>query len=213
MKQVISKFSIFLAFIYVFAMVFSSCSTSESVVSNGFLQKRKYNKGFHKTGKNNIKVKGDKNQEVLVLNNAIQNDTKIVNEKETTSKISKNKTVVKETIKEVLAIKESSVKEVSTNKNTTKEKNKVVEAIENKVEKVTSALKNESILNTSSNTSSNTSDDMMILLIILAIIIPFVAVGIYTDWDVTKTVIALILTLLFFLPGMIYALLTIFDKI
>lgn len=207
MKQIISKLSIFLAFIYVFAMVFSSCSTSESVVSNGFLQKRKYNKGFHKTGKNKIKSNGTKNEEVLVLNNTIKSDTKIINEEEIPSK------EAKEASSEVLVIKESSVKEVSTNNKTTKVKSKIVQVIESKVEKVTSVLKNETILNTSSNTSSNTSDDMMILLIILAIIIPFVAVGIYTDWDVTKTLIALILTILFWLPGIVYALLTIFDKI
>ena len=33
----------------------SSCSSSKSVVSNGFLQKRKYNKGFHKNFRKNIK--------------------------------------------------------------------------------------------------------------------------------------------------------------
>jgi len=49
----------------------------------------------------------------------------------------------------------------------------------------------------------------MILLIILAIIIPFVAVGVYTNWDVKKTVITLLLSMIFWLPGIIYALITI----
>ncbi len=88
----------------------------------------------------------------------------------------------------------------------------MVKALEAKVEKVASTLKNKTVINTPSNTSS-TSDDMMILLIILAILIPFVAVGIYTDWDVTKTVRALLLTLLFWIPGVIYALITINSEL
>lgn len=44
----------------------SSCSSSESVVSNSFLQKRKYTKGFHKNSRATLKST-EINQEELVL--------------------------------------------------------------------------------------------------------------------------------------------------
>ena len=209
MKQITSRVSVILAFIYVFAMTLSSCSTSESVVNNNFLQKRKYNKGFHKSSKKKVKTNKNSSEEILVLNE--------INKKESIKKVnSLNKIEEVESVEvnlnEELVIEENTDKKISSKENTVTTKNKVIKALESKVEKVTEALKNKTMINKSSNTS-NTSDDMMILLIILAILIPFVAVGIYTDWDVKKTVIALILTLLFWLPGMIYAFLTIFDKI
>jgi uncharacterized membrane protein YqaE (UPF0057 family) len=53
----------------------------------------------------------------------------------------------------------------------------------------------------------------LVLLIILAIILPWLAVGLYTDWDLTFTLIAFFLWLLFLLPGIIFAFLVIFDVI
>jgi len=49
------------------------------------------------------------------------------------------------------------------------------------------------------------SDDQMILLYILAVILPPVAVGIYTDWEAKPTLINLLLTLIFWLPGIVHA--------
>ncbi len=61
--------------------------------------------------------------------------------------------------------------------------------------------------------NSNSSDAMMILLIILAIILPWLAVGIHTGWDTMLTLVSILLWLLFVLPGIIFALLVIFDVI
>ena len=52
---------------------------------------------------------------------------------------------------------------------------------------------------------SSSSDLDSILYIILCILIPFLAVGLATDWDLTKTVIALLLSIIFWIPGIIYA--------
>ncbi len=60
---------------------------------------------------------------------------------------------------------------------------------------------------------SRSADDMFILAVIFAILIPPVGVAIYTNIDWVKVLICLLLTLLFFLPGMIYALLVVFDAI
>lgn len=49
------------------------------------------------------------------------------------------------------------------------------------------------------------------LYIVLAIFIPFVAVGIATDWEGNNWIIALILSLICWIPGMIYALIKMKD--
>lgn len=61
----------------------------------------------------------------------------------------------------------------------------------------------------SSNDSSD--DDMLILLYILAVLIPFVAVGIATDWDLKKVLINLLLSFLCYIPGVIHAFIVIRD--
>ncbi len=45
----------------------------------------------------------------------------------------------------------------------------------------------------------------MWLIYLLCVFIPFVAVGIVTDWNLTKVLIAILLTILFWIPGIIYA--------
>lgn len=214
MKQITFKVSVFLAFIYVFAMVFSSCSISESVVNNGFLQKRKYNKGFHKAGKTKIKSTNTQQEEILVLNNSKIKDEEISSKIENVIGNKENFHVSASNSIQTEVKTESNIAKVSSTDNKEHDsENKLVNKVENKIKKVSNGLKNNRIIDNSSNTSSSKANDMMILLIILAFLIPFVAVGLYTDWDVTKTLIALLLMLLFWLPGIIYALLTIFDKI
>lgn len=54
--------------------------------------------------------------------------------------------------------------------------------------------------------SSTTSDDVdIVLLYVLCIFIPFVAVGIVTDWDVKDVLINLLLSFLCWIPGIIHA--------
>jgi uncharacterized membrane protein YqaE (UPF0057 family) len=65
----------------------------------------------------------------------------------------------------------------------------------------------------SENSGSAASSAPMILLIILAFLLPWLAVGIFTSWDVLYTVIAVLLWFLFWLPGIIFALLVIFGVV
>ena len=55
------------------------------------------------------------------------------------------------------------------------------------------------------------SDTDTLLLVILAILIPPLAVGIYEGGLTNRFWISLLLTLLFFLPGMIYALIVVLE--
>jgi uncharacterized membrane protein YqaE (UPF0057 family) len=60
---------------------------------------------------------------------------------------------------------------------------------------------------------SKKKDDVeFLLLVILAILLPPVAVGLATNWDMRKTVLNIILTLLCVLPGVIHALIVVFEE-
>lgn len=62
------------------------------------------------------------------------------------------------------------------------------------------------------NAPANNNDDELILLYLLAILIPFVAVGIVTDWDLTDVLINLLLSFLCYIPGVIHAFIKIRDN-
>lgn len=51
------------------------------------------------------------------------------------------------------------------------------------------------------------------LLFVLCFIFPAIAVGLATDWDITKTIIALVLSALFWIPGIIYALIVVSQNV
>jgi uncharacterized membrane protein YqaE (UPF0057 family) len=54
---------------------------------------------------------------------------------------------------------------------------------------------------------SNSEDDiLLILLVILCFIFPPLAVGFASNWDLTKLLISILLTIFFWFPGVIYAL-------
>ena len=53
---------------------------------------------------------------------------------------------------------------------------------------------------------------MLILLYILAVLIPFVAVGIVTDWDLKTVLINILLSILCYIPGVIHAFIIIRDR-
>ena len=61
--------------------------------------------------------------------------------------------------------------------------------------------------------AGKSSDDRIILLVILAILLPPLAVYLKEEEINTKFWISLILTLLFWIPGVVYALLVVFDVI
>lgn len=61
--------------------------------------------------------------------------------------------------------------------------------------------------------AGKTTDDQTLLLVILSILLPPLAVYLKEDEINTKFWIDLILTLIFWIPGVIYALLVVFDQI
>ena len=63
------------------------------------------------------------------------------------------------------------------------------------------------------SSSKGGSSVPFVLLIILAILLPWLAVGLHTGWDLTLTLVSFLLWLLFVVPGIVFALLVIFDVI
>lgn len=117
----------------------------------------------------------------------------------TTSVVASEKPVLKEKSEKAKVVKEDVASEkVEKRKTKLKLKEKI------KIIKQLRKLKKES------KKKGTMADVPFILLIILAILLPPLAVWLHAE-DVTKLVISIILTLLFWLPGIIYAFLVLFD--
>jgi len=201
--------------------IVASCGVSE----NGFgssIQKRKYTKGFY----------FNKNKSHKVSNNNVFSETKVLKEKEV---------VVEESIVESIATKSVAVEQefVVTVQTTTIDKQKEEGSHQSSTKKKATVQKKDTkpvaprqrklrehqyyipvkdkakVADKKQQRSSSQSsgDDMFILAVIFAILIPPIGVAIYTNIDWKKVLICLLLTILFFLPGMIYALLVVFDVI
>ena len=182
----------------------ASCSTSSDVVSSNRIQKRKYNKGFHlnigKKDKSNdvaviaranrstvgAKVNSASPMEIMVAEVQEEN---IVSAKNATSTIKVKRTKSSEST--TIAVTEEATTEIADMSAPVKE---------NKKEKSTSS-------------SQKSSSAPVWLIWVLAILLPFVGVGLVTDWDITLTLIALGLTLLFWVPGVIFALIVVNNNI
>jgi uncharacterized membrane protein YqaE (UPF0057 family) len=63
--------------------------------------------------------------------------------------------------------------------------------------------------NLQTSVPSDQSNEMMLLLVILCFLLPFVAVGIVTNWALKPVLISVLLSLLFWVPGIIYALIVV----
>ncbi len=196
----------------------ASCSSSNEVASNRAIQKRKYNKGFFvshnkKTNINHQKVNND-NKTISVAE--VKKETKEISfEKEVLSntqnisvKAPKNNTVLNTitTLKKVKqqpklnnaalnVVKNSSVNKTLKPKTITK---KIVEKVKKAKE-----IKNK-----------QAGGDMdPIVYYLLAFFIPFLAVGLVTDWDIGQVLLNLLLTLLCGIPGIIHAFIVVSKNI
>ncbi len=189
-----------------------SCSTSNSVVSNRLVSKRKYTDGFHYNGKvntkssDNVAISEEKKATKTVL---LSEEVKSLNSLDEVSKIEKNESVV--LTENVVSTVTTESKLVSTKKeSTSNEKSTIVNSsekqntIQKTVKQDVKASKNSKAEIRKALKEHRAGDDA-ILYIILCILIPFVAVGLATDWDLTKTLICLLLSILFWIPGIIYA--------
>ena len=193
------RFSLFILLV----VAISSCN-----INNGFIQKRKYQKGYNLSLKKKINNSDNiKSDELELFKN--QKSTNTNASKDEISRalpatFKTNSSVVKKS-------KNPTTKAVTKNEmvEVLKQKTKENHVVNNGIKKIASA----SFKNYSNTTSQNSNDDdMLLLLYILAILIPFVAVGIVTDWDVTDVIINLLLCILCYIPGIIHAFIKIRDN-
>lgn len=208
-----------------FAMVglMFSCSTSNDVASNRKIQKRKYTKGFYIDS--DRKVRGNGQQEDVVSTEVVPEEVTPVAvetaavERKTVEKevvyVEDNATEIVNPIRHLLA---EEVEAPTTSVATTPEVEKIgfekskkedFKVIGSDIKFIKEDVRK---LRKTQMKSDNASEDA-ILYYILAILIPFLAVGLVTDWDLTKVIICLLLCFLFWLPGMIYALIVVSQNV
>ena len=196
------------------ALILGSCVSSNNVVSNGLIQKRKYKKGFFFKSNADLRVvrENAKEKNSVVVNgenieiyDGLSADISPSQDLNTSLALGKEIQATKDLIP--LGVGEVSIQTKLKETNSpqfisnTKTKNEVRTSSR---EKIAQRRKIDS--------NSTSADDRLILLVILAILSPplavFLARGIGTEFW-----ISLILTLLFYFPGMIYSLLVVLDVI
>lgn len=188
-----------------------SCSTSNDVVKNGWIQKRKYNKGWYVNKSQNIAKKSGKSKNEVAVSTL-----KVQEEKTTTAKKTITYAEAKED-KTVVASSSNVLTPKTITKQPVKKQNKVVEKQTKVKEDILVYANNElaskiitkepAKISKAQKKSGDTSASghPMILLYILAILIPPVAVGLVTDWETNPVIYSLLWTLLCGLPGIIHA--------
>lgn len=198
------------------AIIMASCATSNQVVSNKLIQKRKYNKGWHVNAtKSYDKSSVELEEEVTSV---IYTDVMVQEETAVFYEVEEGNSVVANSSAQSMNYSSLSDENNSTN-NSSSHNSELMEVnslVTNSYEtQALQVIQEENITQFVSQKenkkSSNSDDDMLILLYILAILIPFVAVGIVTDWDLTKVLINILLCFLCYIPGVIHAFITIRD--
>lgn len=189
-----------------------SCSTSNEVVSNGIFQKRKYKKGWYinsndKIAKKSIKEEEKNNSSVKEEVNDKIAQMPVIKLKE--KQLSTNETNVVLISKEYL--KENKVSpndKIDKTLLASNNENNAINAL-TPIEIVKLSTESMSKLKEVNKKSQTKSGGIKILLIILAFFIPFLASGIATGWKDLIWLYTLLWTLLFFLPGLIHAIIVI----
>jgi uncharacterized membrane protein YqaE (UPF0057 family) len=205
--------------LFILSAILVSCGTSNSVVNDGLFQKRKYTSGwFIKKNKNvekkssnkeglafqdKVNLEKPKNEKIIVKNDdkALEKTKVIADNKESSLQIVKKKETNKKE-------KQSDFKNAKsiTKTNTKNKQDLTINTFGNEKEDLKTESKSEN------NSNSSSSDVALILLVILCFILPPLAVWLASS-DTTQLIISIILTLLFWLPGIIHALLVVLGVI
>ena len=206
-------------------MLVSSCGMMNDGFSGSSVQKRKYTKGFylskHKSwSKTDESSKSENRDEEVLVEDILVQDQLVILKEETNFPIlgekNQDPTIRKSDKTDQTEGQKSTQKKEDAKKVLSPEKKNVpTPSTKQRKERVPERylpMKKEAIENKLSH-QSHFADDFQILCIILTILIPFVGVAVYTNLDLKKTLICLLLTLLFYIPGLIYGLLVVLDKI
>lgn len=203
----------------------ASCGSSNNVVSNKLISKRKYSKGFHINKNGNYK---NLNEDVAKNENVDKTEpkkfsdrTKSINKQQKVSRVESSETVPMTwqaekselTIGTAIAADGAYAFEVTVDEPVSVEDLDAADAAIEREHSKRDMRKSLRKKVKGSESSGWGADAIFILAVIFAILLPPLGVGIYTNIDWMKVLIALLLSILFVLPGMIYALLVVFDVI
>lgn len=201
--------------------ILASCSTSNNVVGGG-IQKRKYNDGYYVSHGKNYDRKSKVEETTPVSDEAIVDNANLNTPSTTSSSEKLNKhslTALSEKELEFVynnqqeievAENEESISIAEETETDNSSEAKLGQRIKKTFSTSAKALKN---IEEQDASASSSADDMLILLIILCFFLPWLSVGIFTSWDLTLTLITLLLWFLFWLPGVIFGLLVLLGVI
>ena len=199
------------------AVLVTGCGVTQDGFSSNSLQKRKYTKGFYVSKRSHLKSKEDnsKNEVLVKEQDVTTEEVAVLKKKEIEAVVNNNHTVaqqrnhseVKSIEKREKVSEERSVNAVQSSTTTSNEKS-AVSVNKNSAKEMKAVLKKHK-----DQSGSSFADDLLIICIILCFLIPPLAVGIWTNIDWMKVLISFLLTCLFVLPGIIYSLLVVLDKI
>lgn len=205
--------------VFVLVALLVSCSTSNHVVNDGFFQKRKHTSGWF-IKKNKRVQKKSVNEENLALQ---EQDRSSLEEKVTPqkSRLNENTKGILEKPIELERSKENTFEKIEKE---TKKTNKHEQLLAKEKPKTPSKSKSISVeqftheqdatsqLSKKEDSSNSSSEVELILLVLLCFLLPPLAVW-FASGDETQLIISIILTLLFWVPGIIHALLIVFGVI
>ena len=185
----------------------ASCSSSNEVVSNRLIQKRKYTNGFHLNNTTTLKSSSNENEsENKVADQATSttyNENSVITAQTSNpaqTNISDNVDYSEEVTVGNAIVEVDGVNTVVSREENTVEQNQTSNS--NKKLNAKKAIKKQ--FDQELKESKGNSVDPIVY-ILLALFIPFVAVGLATDWEVKDVVINLLLCLLCGIPGIIHA--------
>jgi len=194
------------------AAIFSSCSTSSDLSSNSIVKKRKYTKGYHV----DFRQKNEKKSAdvfVAEIKPNVITDSKpeshhvqsLDMSASTTDKITEADLTAR-----AIPVKTTSTSKKMDNQDLTNSKTPEAATSMKEAKRDLRNSMRESRKEMKSSSSAGLQDESLILYVILALIIPPLAVGLLYGIG-TEFWISLILTLLFFVPGVIYALIKVLS--
>jgi uncharacterized membrane protein YqaE (UPF0057 family) len=183
-------------------------------ISSCSIEKRLHQKGFNVEWNKNLgSLKKDKKEKQDFVSSEAVEEIAVVNNKTTKAPSVNNNSAISV---DGVTLNESNDASVFVDDNTTNEVNSEVSSVVNntKTEKVNSSSKASSSKEVASNKTMNSSKIVKKalkngpstgLLYVLCFFIPFLAVGLATDWDVKTVVINILWTCLCGIPGIIHA--------
>jgi uncharacterized membrane protein YqaE (UPF0057 family) len=183
-------------------------------ISSCSIEKRLHQKGFNVEWNKNLgSLKKDKKEKQDFVSSEAVEEIAVVNNKTTKAPSVNNNSSISV---DGVTLNESNDASVIVEDNTTNEVNSEVSSVVNntKTEKVNSSSKASSSKEVATNKTMNSTkivkkannkDVSKGLLYLLCFFIPWVAVGLATDWDVKTVVINLLWTCLCGIPGIIHA--------